>query len=75
MSRETKRLDELPELVTVREVSGVLRCCDSTVREMLRRGELQELRVGRKVLIRRVELERFVRGETKDEAPRLRVAR
>jgi len=32
----------------------------STLREMLRRGELRELRVGRRSLIPRAELERFI---------------
>ena len=57
------RLDDLPELITVPETASVLRCGPTTVREMLRRGELCPVKVGRLVRIRRAELEKIVRGE------------
>ncbi len=61
--RKIVRLEDRPELVTVPETADVLRCSASTVREMLRRGELTALKVGRLVRIRRAELEQLVRGE------------
>ena len=46
-----KPLDEYPDLMTVPEVAEYLRCCEKTVREMIRANKLQIYRVGRKIRV------------------------
>ena len=73
----SRLLDELPELVTVPEFSAVLRIGRSAAYELVgaldRGGQLEVVRIGRLIRIRRSSLERLVRGET--ERPVLRAVK
>ena len=51
---------EWQELLTVNETIGVLRLGRTRVNEMLRSGELPSLKLGRRRLVRRMDLERFL---------------
>ncbi len=57
------------ELLTVKETAAVLRAQPNYVYELLARGELPAVRVGRKKLVRRTDLDAFVRrgGTTSDD--------
>lgn len=45
------RLDELPDLLTVAEVTSVLRVSRNTVYDAIRSGQVPVVRFGRRVLI------------------------
>ena len=47
-------------LKSVEEAAGLLGISKWTVREYIREGKLQPVRLGRRVLVEEVELERFV---------------
>ncbi|ODS55801.1 MAG: hypothetical protein ABS36_09445 [Acidobacteria bacterium SCN 69-37] len=62
--RDTVLLADLPELTTVDEARAVLRARDrGTIYEMVRRGDLASVRVGRLVRIPRSALERLTRAD------------
>ena len=46
-----KPLCEYPDLMTIDEACEYLRCCDKTVRTMVRAGKLQVYRVGSSIRI------------------------
>lgn len=56
------RLAELPDVLTVRQVADFLGVADNTVYESVRRRELPSVRVGRRVLVGRAALVRFLEG-------------
>ena len=70
---KVRDLDSLPEMVTVSEAAAILRCGESTVRMMIRTKRLEAEPVGRLIRIRRMSLERIVRGER--ERPALRAVK
>ena len=49
-------------LISKRESAQLLGLCVRTMEELVRRGELVPRRIGRRVLFRREELERFARA-------------
>lgn len=49
----------MPELLTVTEVAKVLRVTSQAVRDMIRRGDIQAVRLGRQYRIPRSELDRI----------------
>ncbi len=49
----------MPELLTVTEVAKVLRVTSQAVRDMIRRGNIQAVRLGRQYRIPRSELDRI----------------
>ena len=51
---------EWQELLTVNETIGVLRLGRTRVNEILRSGELPSYKLGRRRLVRRADLERFL---------------
>jgi len=55
-------LDELPDVCTVRQVADVLRVAENTVYDSIRRHELPAVRLGRRVLISKSALVRFLEG-------------
>lgn len=55
---------QLPELMTVTEVAQVLRMSSQAIRDMLKRGEINAVRVGRQYRIPRSEVERITAIET-----------
>ena len=56
-------MTEEPVFYTVDEVASVLRIGRYQVRRKLRSGEIQALKVGRRWLIRREEMQRLRRGQ------------
>jgi len=61
MSESEKRL---PELMTVTEVAQVLRMSSQAIRDMIKRGGINAVRVGRQYRIPRSEVERITAIET-----------
>ena len=55
---------QLPELMTVTEVAKVLRMSSQAIRDMIKRGEINAVRVGRQYRIPRSEVERITTIET-----------
>jgi excisionase family DNA binding protein len=58
-----QRLDDLGDVLTVRQVAGVLQLAENTVYEAIRRGDIHSLRLGRRVLIPKAMLLRVLEGE------------
>ncbi len=56
-------LEDLPLVLTAVEVAEALRCAKWCVYEMVKRGDLRAVHVGRNLRIPRAELERFLAGE------------
>ncbi len=56
-------VDDLPLVLTVVEVAAELRCAKWCVYEMVKRGDLRAVHVGRSLRIPRAELERLLAGE------------
>jgi len=50
----------VPMLLTTSEAAEQLRCCSKTVTNVIARGHLKAVRIGKSVRIERVELERFI---------------
>jgi excisionase family DNA binding protein len=65
----TPATESSAELLTVKETAAVLRAQPNYVYELLARGELPAVHVGRKKLVRRGDLDAFVRrgGTTPDD--------
>ena len=59
-----------PLLLSVREVAPLLRLGRDATYELVRSGRLRSIRLNRKVLIPRTELEAFVQRELDGEVPR-----
>ena len=55
---------QLPELMTVTEVAKALRMSSQAIRDMIKRGEINAVRVGRQYRIPRSEVERITTIET-----------
>lgn len=49
-----------PPILTTGEAADYLRCCSKTITNLIARGKLKGVRVGKAVRIERAELERFV---------------
>lgn len=48
---KAQRLEELPDLLTVQEVTGFLRVSRNTVYDALRAGTVPSIKMGRRILI------------------------
>ena len=55
------------DLLTVDEVAEYLRIKSTTVRDLIKRGELPAARVGRVYRIRRADVEKLLSTEAKDK--------
>jgi len=53
-------VDDLPPVATVAEVAALLSCAEFTVRQMIRRGDLPHVRLGRLVKIPRDGVKAFL---------------
>lgn len=58
---EGLRLEDCGEFLTVDELMGIYRLRRSTAYDIIRRGEVKSMRVGRRILIPRVALEEQIR--------------
>lgn len=61
-------LDDLPEVCTVRQVAQFLRIAENSVYAAIRRDELPAVRLGRRLLVSRVALSRWLVGGSKGVA-------
>ena len=57
-------MEHIQTLYLLTEVGKILRRSPSSMRRLLRSGELSYLKIGRAVRIRQVDLERFIRNQT-----------
>jgi putative molybdopterin biosynthesis protein len=53
------------QLLTVPEVAEYLRIAERTVRDLIKRGQLPGVRIGKEWRIKRVDVEKMVNTETK----------
>ena len=58
-----KPLESLQDILTVEEVAQLLRIGRNTAYECVRQGSIPSVRLGRRILIPRVALERILEGE------------
>ena len=61
---QPKKLSILPRLLSVQAASVYLSISSWTVRGLIYRGELPCVRIGRRVLLKREDLERFIETNT-----------
>ena len=67
-SRRTQ-LDALPDVIPVRQVAAILGVAENTVYGSIRRQQLPACRIGRRVLVSKAALIRFLEGtETTDSS-------
>lgn len=59
----TTALEDLPLVLTVDEVAAALRVAKWAIYDMVKRGDLHAVHVGRNLRIPRAELGRFLAGE------------
>ena len=62
-TRAEVKLSDLPEVLTVRQVADFLHVAENSVYGSIRRSELPAVRLGRRVLISKSALVRFLDGE------------
>ena len=55
-----QRFDELPDVLTVAEASGVLRLSRNATYEAIQRGEVPAVRIGRRLLVPKAGLVRML---------------
>ncbi len=60
--------DERPQVLTVPEVAEILRVGRNLVYRMIERGEIPAIRVGRKIRVPRLALDRYLDRSTQDYA-------
>jgi excisionase family DNA binding protein len=60
------RLDALPDVIPVRQVAAFLGVAENTVYGSIRRQELPACRIGRRVLVSKAALIRFLEGTDHD---------
>jgi excisionase family DNA binding protein len=66
VTSSTTRMDTLPHVLTVRQVSLLLGVAENTVYESIRRREIPSVRVGRRLLVSRDALMRWLDGVDED---------
>lgn len=67
-------LDDCPPVMRVDEAARVALVDAKTIRRAIHAGELRALVSGRVIRVHRGQLEAWLRGETAEAVPRLRVA-
>jgi excisionase family DNA binding protein len=55
--------DEKPDTLKVKEVAAILRCGKNQAYELIQRGEIRSVRIGRAVRVTRSALEEFLAGD------------
>lgn len=60
-------LDDLPEVLTVRQVADYLRVAENSVYSSIRRGEVPSVRLGRRVLVSKAALGRWLDSPAMEE--------
>jgi len=58
-----------PRLLSVEDAGAYLAISPWTVRDLIGRGELNSVRIGRRVLLRREDLDRFIEIQTRQAQP------
>jgi excisionase family DNA binding protein len=54
---------EKPDTLKVKEVAAILRCGKNQAYELIQRGEIRSVRIGRAVRVTRSALEEFLAGD------------
>jgi excisionase family DNA binding protein len=54
---------EKPDTLKVKEVAAILRCGKNQAYELIQRGEIRSVRIGRAVRVTREALEEFLAGD------------
>ncbi len=54
------------DLLTVAEVANYLRLAERTIRDMIDRGDLAAIKIGKAYRIKRTDLEKFIADKEKD---------
>jgi excisionase family DNA binding protein len=67
---DTLKMEGLPDVLTVEEAAGVLRLGRNTVYEAIRRKSLPAIRVGRRILVPKSALQRWLSGTEEDRTAR-----
>jgi excisionase family DNA binding protein len=62
-------MQEAPVLITEKEASYLLGCCERTVARMRERGEIRCVRLGSLVRYKRSEIDRFIDAQMEDTQP------
>jgi excisionase family DNA binding protein len=62
-------LTDAPDVLTVPEVAAILRVNRDSAYELVRRGELQAVHIGRSVRVTRWALEAYLRGGGEHASP------
>jgi excisionase family DNA binding protein len=65
----TTALAELPDVLTAEEAAGFLQCSTWLVYDLVKKGQLAGLRLGRLVRIPKAELARFIGAEREEAGP------
>ncbi|MCX8032669.1 MAG: helix-turn-helix domain-containing protein [Thermoleophilia bacterium] len=60
MGQDATTLKQAPEVLTIQEAAAILRISRGSAYEAARRGELPVIRIGRRLLVSRVALERLL---------------
>jgi excisionase family DNA binding protein len=55
--------DDNPETLKVQEVAAILRCGKNQAYELIQRGDIRSVRIGRAVRVTRSALEEFLAGD------------
>jgi excisionase family DNA binding protein len=63
------KLSDAPDVLTVVEVAAILRVNRDSAYELVRRGELQAVHIGRSVRVTRWALEAYLRGDGERGSP------
>ena len=61
-SSRQSRLEDLPDVLTVRDTAEVLNVAENSVYSAIRRGELPAARIGRRILVSKAVLVRLLEG-------------
>ena len=59
--------DDLPLVLTARETAKFLRCGKSTIYEQLRQNKISHIRLGRRILIPRASILKFLEMGSEDD--------
>lgn len=57
-------IGDLPDLLTVPEVAKLLRCSRGSIYKRIERRQIPHIRLGRTILFRRVEIEKYLNDHT-----------
>lgn len=63
--KDKSHFSELPELLTVKDIAGILSQSEQTIRRLCREGELPSVRIGRRLYVPRHEFAEHIENALK----------